>query len=146
MKDQELSAIMSLLYWRHVYYGLALSHHHNIYWIDENKTRQLGIFSPLNLEEAHIWCDLFFLVEAVQHRSDQGGWWLLRTEHLEMGSPQIHVNPEIYNKMRTRMPTFWRELRKSSMVWCHYNSIKFLLNHHNRHPIARPWGQDKGCL
>ena len=26
------------------------------------------------------------------------------------------------------------------------NVVSFLQNTHNRHPIARPWGQDMGCL
>ena len=31
-------------------------------------------------------------------------------------------------------------------VWCHYNEVNFLLKHHDRHPIARPWGWGMGCL
>ena len=31
-------------------------------------------------------------------------------------------------------------------VWCHYNAANLLQNPHNRHPIARPWGRDMGCL
>ena len=31
-------------------------------------------------------------------------------------------------------------------VQCRYNAVNFLQNPHNRHPIARPWGRDMGCL
>ena len=29
---------------------------------------------------------------------------------------------------------------------CHYNTVNFLKNSHNRHPIALPWGQGMDCL
>ena len=29
---------------------------------------------------------------------------------------------------------------------CHFNMVSFLRNPHNRHSIARPWGQGMGCL
>ena len=35
---------------------------------------------------------------------------------------------------------------KVSTVWCRYNAVNFLQNHHNRHPIAGPWGRGMGCL
>ena len=31
-------------------------------------------------------------------------------------------------------------------VRCCYNAVNFLLNSHNRHPIAHPWGRGMGCL
>ena len=31
-------------------------------------------------------------------------------------------------------------------MWCRYDLINFLQNIHERHPIARPSGQDMGCL
>ena len=31
-------------------------------------------------------------------------------------------------------------------VLCHYNTVNFHQNHHNRHPIACPLGQDMGSL
>ena len=31
-------------------------------------------------------------------------------------------------------------------VLCRYNAVNFVANHHNRHPIARPWGRGMGCL
>ena len=34
----------------------------------------------------------------------------------------------------------------ASTVRCRYNAVNFLQNTHNRHPIARPWGRDMGCL
>ena len=30
-------------------------------------------------------------------------------------------------------------------VGCHYNAVNFLLNHHKRHPIARPLWRGMGC-
>ena len=34
----------------------------------------------------------------------------------------------------------------SNTVRCRYNAVNFLPNPHKRHPIARPWGRDMGCL
>ena len=31
-------------------------------------------------------------------------------------------------------------------VQCRYNAVNFLINAHNRHPIARPWGRGMECL
>ena len=36
--------------------------------------------------------------------------------------------------------------RITNTVRCLYNAVNFLQNPHNRHPIARPWGRDMGCL
>ena len=38
---------------------------------------------------------------------------------------------------------WWSAINK---MWYWYNTVKFLQNTHNRHPIAHPWGQDKRCL
>ena len=35
---------------------------------------------------------------------------------------------------------------KHNTVRCRYNAVKFFKNPHNRHPLARPWSQDMGCL
>ena len=37
-------------------------------------------------------------------------------------------------------------MSKKSTVQCHCNTVSFLQNIHNIHPIARPWGWDMGCL
>ena len=31
-------------------------------------------------------------------------------------------------------------------VWCHHNTVDFLPNAHNRHPIIRPQGRGTECL
>ena len=31
-------------------------------------------------------------------------------------------------------------------VQCWYNTVSFLQNTHNRHPVTRPWGWDMGCF
>ena len=53
-----------------------------------------------------------------------------------------------------RLGSFWRSSNMSlrnccapwNTVWCHENTVNFLQNPHNRHPIACPWGQRMGCL
>ena len=38
------------------------------------------------------------------------------------------------------------DISTRNTVRCRYNAVNFLQNNHNRHPIARPWGRDMGCL
>ena len=37
-------------------------------------------------------------------------------------------------------------LGKCCTVWCSYNAVNFLQNHHKRHPIVRPLERGMGCL
>ena len=53
--------------------------------------------------------------------------------------------------LASRVETAWvascvTEMSKKSTVQCHCNTVSFLQNIHNIHPIARPWGWDMGCL
>ena len=43
-----------------------------------------------------------------------------------------------------RKKIIWRRWVRTAR--CRYKAVNFLLNPHNRHPIARPRGRDMGCL
>ena len=49
-------------------------------------------------------------------------------------------------KLPTNHSHFNLVIIKVGTVQCCYNSVNFLLNSHNRQPIARPWGQGMQCV
>ena len=80
-----------------------------------------------------LWKFWFLLITQCRRR----GWWYLvphcssdngLTSNRIMASDGQH-------------PASW-----VNTMQCHYNSVNFLPNPHNRHPIARPWGPGMGFL